>query len=210
MILSKIRNNYLLKRLKRHFINNVTFQDADTVKIFRGAYVYLCWESEKTDIEIGNNCLIYGMLASQYHGKIAMGQYCALGAGSQIRSVDSVSIGDYTAISYNVIIADNNNHPVNPHDRMIMRTTPPGNLKRSWIYSDHAPIIIGRNCWIGENSRICKGVNIGDGCIVAANAVVTKSVPANCIVAGNPAKIVKTNIDTEIPRYFGNENNNII
>ena len=56
---------------------------------------------------------------------------------------------------------------------------------------------IGDDCWIGTNVRICKGVTIGDNSIVAACSVVTKDVPANCIVAGNPAKIVKTGIDVE-------------
>ena len=59
-----------------------------------------------------------------------------------------------------------------------------------------ASIYIGRNVWIGEYSRICKGVTIGDNSIVAANSVVTKNVPANCIVAGNPAKIVKKDIES--------------
>ena len=83
-----------------------------------------------------------------------------------------------------------------------MRQTPPGSKERSNIYSDNAPIKIGSNCWIGENSRVCKGVTIGDGAIVAANAVVTKDVPANSIAAGNPAKVVKTDIHLNSRRYF--------
>ena len=79
-----------------------------------------------------------------------------------------------------------------------MRTTPHGSDARSMIHSVYAPVKIGKNVWIGQKSRICKGVEIGDNSIVAANSVVTKSVPANCIVAGNPAKIVKTDID-QIP-----------
>ena len=74
-------------------------------------------------------------------------------------------------------------------------------VEKSWKYSAHAPIVIGRNCWIGENSRICKGVHIGEGAIIAANAVVTKDVPAFSVAAGNPARIVKTNIDKE-DRFF--------
>ena len=68
---------------------------------------------------------------------------------------------------------------------------------RMWKHSANAPIIIGENCWIGTNVRICKGVTIGDNSVIAACSVVTKDVPANCIVAGNPAKIVKSNIDKE-------------
>jgi acetyltransferase-like isoleucine patch superfamily enzyme len=66
---------------------------------------------------------------------------------------------------------------------------------RSWIYSMSKPIKIGSNCWLGEYSRICKGVTIGDNSIVAASAVVTKDVPPNSIAAGNPAQIVKRDID---------------
>jgi acetyltransferase-like isoleucine patch superfamily enzyme len=53
---------------------------------------------------------------------------------------------------------------------------------------------IGQNCLVGTGAIIMPGVKIGDEVIVAAGAVVTKEVPANCIVAGNPARIVRTNI----------------
>lgn len=53
---------------------------------------------------------------------------------------------------------------------------------------------IGKNCVIGVNSIILPGVSIGDHCVVAAGAVVTKDTPPNCIVAGNPAKVIKTGI----------------
>ena len=54
-----------------------------------------------------------------------------------------------------------------------------------------APIIVGKNVWIGSNSTILQGVSIGDGAIVAAGAVVTKDVPANSIVGGIPAKLIR-------------------
>lgn len=56
---------------------------------------------------------------------------------------------------------------------------------------------VGRNCFIGGRSLILPGVEIGDNCVVAAGAVVTKSVPARCIVAGNPAKIIREGIEVE-------------
>ncbi|MFA6086676.1 DapH/DapD/GlmU-related protein [Mucilaginibacter sp.] len=52
-------------------------------------------------------------------------------------------------------------------------------------------VTIGNNCWIGGGATILSGVNIGDGCIVAAGSVVVKSIPANSIVAGVPARIIK-------------------
>ena len=54
---------------------------------------------------------------------------------------------------------------------------------------------IGRNCFIGGRSMILPGVEIGDGCIVGAGAVVTKSVPPGCIVGGNPARILREGVE---------------
>jgi len=54
---------------------------------------------------------------------------------------------------------------------------------------------IGRNCFVGGRALILPGVEIGDGCVIGAGSVVTKSVPAGCIVAGNPAKIIRENIE---------------
>ena len=59
-----------------------------------------------------------------------------------------------------------------------------------------AKTVIGKRCFIGCGSIIMPNITIGDSVIVAAGSVVTKDVPDNCIVAGNPAKVIKTNIDT--------------
>lgn len=62
-------------------------------------------------------------------------------------------------------------------------------------YRTAKPVWIGDNVWIGYRAMILKGVTIGNGSIVAANAVVTKDVPPHCIVAGNPAKVIRNNIN---------------
>ena len=64
----------------------------------------------------------------------------------------------------------------------------------------HSDTYIGKRCFIGANAIVMCGVKIGDEVIVGAGAVVTKDVPSNCIVAGNPAKIIRTGIKT---RKFG-------
>ena len=53
------------------------------------------------------------------------------------------------------------------------------------------PVNIGRGCWVGGHSVICPGVTLGENVAVAAGSVVTKSFPANCVIGGNPAKILK-------------------
>lgn len=77
-------------------------------------------------------------------------------------------------------IVDNDSHRISI-DVIERRKTP-----------NSAPIIIGDNVWVGMNALILKGVEIGENAIVAAYSVVTKNVPENTLVAGNPAKILKT------------------
>ena len=60
----------------------------------------------------------------------------------------------------------------------------------------HCDTYIGKQCFIGANAIIMCGVHIGDNVVVGSGAVVTKDVPSNCIVAGNPAKIIKEGITT--------------
>lgn len=154
--------------------------------------------SKPSDIEIGEHVWMFGTLASQSGGKIKFGKYSKIGERSRITAVDSVTIGDYTAIANGTVITDNNNHPVNPDFRFYMRQQSSNDDSRLWKHSVHAPVVIGKNVWIGDNVRIHKGVTIGDNSVIAANSIVTKDVPANCVAAGNPARIVKTDID-QIP-----------
>ena len=60
------------------------------------------------------------------------------------------------------------------------------------------PITIGDNCWIAANVTICGGVTIGEGSVIGAGSVVTKDIPANCLAAGNPCRVIReiTNKDT--------------
>jgi len=204
-MIDKIRNlinNLLISRNSAKIKKLVTLKGS-SYHFRKTSSIVLDDGSDRTDIILGDTVWMYGTLASQNHGKIYFGNNSRIGANSIVGAVKSVQVGDYTAIADYVIIMDNNNHPVNPRDRLYMRTTDEGSPFRKWKYSDSKPIVIGKNVWIGTFSRINKGVTIGDNSIVAANSVVTKNVPANSIVAGNPAKVVKTDID-RIPRVFDN------
>jgi maltose O-acetyltransferase len=95
-----------------------------------------------------------------------------------ILDIAPVKIGDYVMIGPNVLIATVN-HPL----------TPAGRRKHLAIGK---PVTIGNDVWIGGNAVILPGVTIGDNVVVGAGAVVTKDVPSNSLVAGVPARVIRT------------------
>ena len=107
---------------------------------------------------------------------LRVGDNVAIGDRTEIHVGSDCSIGKNTLISWDCCIIDRDYHKIGP-----------GEQKR--------PIHIGENVWIGCRSLILKGVTIGDGAIIAAGSVVTKDVPPKAVVAGNPAKIVKENVE---------------
>lgn len=149
----------------------------------------------KTDVIIGDHVDVYGHLYTQSHGKIVIGNHCQIGLNVTIRSVELVSLGNNVVLSEGVMVTDNNSHPTVPLFEYYRSLQPPTSTLHLWKHSAHKPVIIEDNVWIGEHARICKGVTIGKNSIIGANAVVTKDVPQNCIAVGNPAKIVKNDID---------------
>ncbi len=110
---------------------------------------------------------------------LTIGNNCFVNAGTDIRCVNSVTIGDGVLIGRKVSIMDSDSHTVVTENGRNMLS---------------APVTIGNHVWIGANAKILKGVAIGDGALVAAGAVVTKDVPPNTIVAGIPAIVIKEKI----------------
>ncbi|WP_375239914.1 acyltransferase [Aurantibacter sp.] len=162
-----------------------------------GKYARLECDSKST-IKIGNNVMLHGRLISKFGGIIQVGDYTSIRSNVIIGAIEKITIGNNVIFSNDIIIYDNNNHPVHPNDRIKLIESGWGSKFWSWKYSSSSEVQIGNNVWIGQNSRILKGVKIGDNSIVAAGSIVTKNVPENSIVAGNPAKTVKTDLNREI------------
>ena len=106
---------------------------------------------------------------------ISIGENVFINACCHFQDHGGVTIGDGCQIGHNVVFATLN-HGI-PAE------------KRCHTYP--APIILGKNVWVGSNATILQGVTIGDNAIIAAGAVVTKDVAANTIVGGIPAHLIK-------------------
>ena len=110
-----------------------------------------------------------------------------IGKNAGIRKVDflakdaKIEIGELCMFSNNIIVRTHDSHKVIDNET--------GN-----IINPARDVILGRHIWIGQNVTILKGVNIGDDSILALGSIVTKSCPSNFIMAGSPAKIVKTGV----------------
>ncbi|WP_372882181.1 hypothetical protein [Psychromonas sp.] len=119
----------------------------------------------------GNNCRVH------------IGKNTVIGEQTYLscRGQDTkLTIGESCMFSRNVKIMTSDGHNIYHNKERI-------NLDRS--------IFIGNKVWLADNCVVLKGNTIHDGAIIAINAVVTKDVPTGCIAAGNPASVVKTNIE---------------
>ena len=107
---------------------------------------------------------------------IVLGKNVFINAGCKFQDQGGIFIDDGALIGHGVVLATLD-HDMAPSKRQQLHP---------------APIKIGKNVWVGANATITKGVTIGDGAIVAAGAVVNKDVPANTVVGGVPARVIKT------------------
>jgi acetyltransferase-like isoleucine patch superfamily enzyme len=142
----------------------------------------------------------YGRGASTYlgtmfdvgpKGRVTLGDY-ALVHGARIICDVEVSIGDYAMISWNVVLMDTYRIPLDARERRReLELVPTRPLRLACADVPAKPIRIGRNVWIGFESCVLPGVNVGEGSVVGARSVVTADVPPFTVVAGNPARIIR-------------------
>ena len=102
-------------------------------------------------------------------------------SATTIYSRASIHIGKHTSIGANVKIFDHDFHPIDPDERL---EHPNSGMKCR-------PIEIGENVFIGCNCIILKGSVIGDNCVIGAGSVVSGTFNANCVIAGNPARVIR-------------------
>lgn len=132
------------------------------------------------DVSIARDGILFctGIIAQKGIG-ITIGNRTGISARVYLAGQGGITIGNDVIFGPNVQVFSEN-HIYSNSEKTIKEQ---GVTKK--------PVIIGNNCWIGAGATILAGVMIGDGSVIAAGSVVTKSVPANSIVAGVPAKVLK-------------------
>lgn len=172
-----------LKATKVKYGNNLLLKGLPVIFNQKGA-----------SLTIGDNCVIKSSLLSNLVGlysrtiivtrtpeaRINIGNNVGI-SGATIYARKSITIGDNVNIGGNVKILDNDFHPIETEARRVDDKSKIGTR----------PIVIGDDCFIGCNSLILKGTTLGKGCVVGAGAVVCGQFEDNCIIAGNPAKIIR-------------------
>lgn len=144
-------------------------------------------------IEFGNNCNIAkniqltawdSYMGQTFKPEIIIGNNCLIGEDAHITAINSIHIGNNVLMGKKVLITDNS------HGASTSKMMDISPAKRP-LYSK-GPVIIDDNVWVGEKVSIMPGVHIGECAIIAANAVVTKDIPAYSVAAGIPAKVVRS------------------
>lgn len=101
---------------------------------------------------------------------------------------ECLTIGNNVNIGGNCMILDTDVHQL---DYLVRRGDKDANLDAPTTTVQCAPVTIEDDVWIGANCQILKGVTIGTRSVIGAGSVVTKSIPADCIAAGNPCRVIR-------------------
>ena len=131
--------------------------------------------SELFGYRVPETLRVFPPFYADFGKNITVGEHVFINACCHFQDHGGVTLGDGCQIGHNVVFATLN-HGMRPEER-----------SHTWP----APIVLGRNVWVGSNATILQGVTIGDNAVVAAGAVVTRDVAANTVVGGVPARFIK-------------------
>jgi acetyltransferase-like isoleucine patch superfamily enzyme len=158
----------------------------------------LCFVGPGVTFEIGRDAVVrlgrwswigHGSKIRAHEGEVSIGAKTVMGQGCTISSFQHVSLGRECIVADRVMLIDFD-HGVVEQERPIRLQ---GIYKRD--------VDVGHNCWIGYGACILRGTTIGDNAIVGTSTVVTKDVPANAVVGGVPARVLRMRAEPETLRW---------
>jgi len=179
----------LIRRLRAllvYLLSGVRFKKVGDHCKLKGSKIYV-----GNHVGIGDFCWIEAV--EQYNGQyfspiIKIGEKIAMSDFVHISAIKYISIGSGTLIGSKVYIGDHSHGhykdiKICEQEKDIIPSLRP--------LADEKEIIIGKNCWIGDGAVVLAGTEIGDNCVIGANSVLKGNFPANSLIAGVPAKLIK-------------------
>lgn len=175
------RDNHIAAGSPAHeFMHKAADEARKTTASINGAYhtdeELRALMSRLVGYRVDDGFRLFPPIFTDFGKNIKIGKDVFVNSGCCFQDQGGVTLGDGCLVGHNVVFATLD-HDKCPSKRGDMTA---------------APIVVGKDVWIGAHATILKGVTIGDGAIVAAGAVVTRDVPPNTIAAGVPARVVKT------------------
>lgn len=175
------RDNHIAAGAPAHeFMHKAADEARKTTALINGAYrtdeELRALMSRLVGYKVDDGFRLFPPVYTDFGKNIKIGKDVFVNSGCCFQDQGGVTLGDGCLVGHNVVFATLD-HDKCPSKRGDMTA---------------APIVVGKDVWIGAHATILKGVTIGDGAIVAAGAVVTRDVPPNTIAAGVPARVVKT------------------
>ena len=165
--------------------------------------------ARRTGAAIGADCILdpgaeawHGLMLAR-RGRISMGAHCQLGRGAllhpwggSIRLGCNVFLGPYVVVYGHGGVEIGDQALISMHCRILSsnHAIPPPGIDIRTRPDEMLPTKIGRDVWLGAGVTVLGGVEIGDGCVVGAGAVVTRDLPSHTISWGNPAQVVRERI----------------
>ncbi len=148
---------------------------------------------DRRAIRVGARSIVRGeLLVFAGGGSIRIGDSCYVGESARLWSAGSIAVGNRVLISHGVNIIDNLTHPLSAvarHAQFVAIATRGHPVD---VDLDPRPITIGDDVLVCANAIILRGVTIGRAAVVGAGSVVTRDVPALGLVAGNPARLIRS------------------
>lgn len=176
---------YLIYTFPSRFVLRVKSVRIGRNNLFGGLpYVHI---ANGAVLQIGNGCRFMSKTVGNFIGinhrcilssscpgaRLIIGDNCGF-SGTSIWCFVSITIGNNVRVGANVVIMDGDAHQDDPRA------------------GKNAPIVIEDNVWIGAGVMVLKGVTIGRNSLIGAGSIVVKDIPANCVAAGNPCKVIRT------------------